>query len=79
MGARTARKLEATGFGSDVWRHPITDAQAQKMPKQFCDLSKSRRDRIVSIRGTQRESAMGRIPLPRARELPTYGGGVASP
>jgi len=29
--ARTARKLEAAGLGSDVWRHPLTDAQAQKI------------------------------------------------
>lgn len=30
--ARTAKKLEAAGFGSgDVWRHPITDSQAQKI------------------------------------------------
>lgn len=29
--ARTGRKLEAAGFTPDIWTHPITDAQAQKI------------------------------------------------
>ena len=41
--ARTGKKLEAAGFTPDIWTHPITDVQAQKIAESVLQFVESQK------------------------------------